>query len=193
MVSVCSLASTLYEGDKHSNENGEVVARKHVCFSVAVLNLLLCPLGALPVCHGAGGLAGQHHFGARHGAAVVILGVAKILLAASLGNWLVTWVETIPLSILAVLLVLAGLELAVTGLRLISSTKGDQMAALTTVVCSLGWHATHLGAIAGWVVHWLLLDRHDGEISYEHVAQSSESEDCTDGIGMQELNEVTTL
>ncbi|KAK3896404.1 putative sulfate transporter, partial [Staphylotrichum tortipilum] len=46
--------------------------------SVAFMNLLSCPFGAMPVCHGAGGLAGQVRFGARSGAAVVLLGVVKM-------------------------------------------------------------------------------------------------------------------
>jgi hypothetical protein len=31
------------------------------------MNLVLCWLGAMPMCHGAGGLSGQYLFGARGG------------------------------------------------------------------------------------------------------------------------------
>lgn len=42
------------------------------------MNLVGCWFGAMPVCHGAGGLAAQHVFGARGGGAVVLLGATKI-------------------------------------------------------------------------------------------------------------------
>eukprot|EP00959_Pyramimonas_sp_CCMP1952_P177974 3719974-Pyramimonas_sp.AAC.1 len=51
-----------------------------VAMSVGVMNLAGCGFGALPVCHGAGGLAAQHVFGARSGTAVVVLGVGKATL-----------------------------------------------------------------------------------------------------------------
>src|SRR3712207_8572781 len=42
------------------------------------MNLLLAPLGAMPMCHGAGGVAAQHRFGARTGLAPVLLGVVLL-------------------------------------------------------------------------------------------------------------------
>jgi hypothetical protein len=45
-------------------------------------NLALAPFGALPMCHGAGGLAAHRRFGARTGMAPAPLGV--LLLGAGL-------------------------------------------------------------------------------------------------------------
>ena len=44
-------------------------------------NLVLAPLGALPMCHGAGGLAAHYRFGARSGTAPLLLGLALLALA----------------------------------------------------------------------------------------------------------------
>jgi hypothetical protein len=49
------------------------------------MNLVGCCFGAMPVCHGAGGLAAQYRFGGRSGACVVLLGVVKV------GVGLVCW------------------------------------------------------------------------------------------------------
>ncbi|KAF3058279.1 Molybdate transporter 1 [Daldinia childiae] len=56
--------------------------------SVAVMNLLGCWFGAMPVCHGAGGLAAQYRFGARSGASIILLGLFKMILGIVFGETL---------------------------------------------------------------------------------------------------------
>lgn len=86
---------------------------RKVTLSVALMNLIACPLGGMPMCHGAGGLAAQYRFGARTGGSVVFLGLAKMSLAVLFGGSLMVIMTRFPLSILGVLLVFSGLELAV--------------------------------------------------------------------------------
>lgn len=83
--------------------------------SVAAMNLSGCWLGAMPVCHGAGGLAAQYRFGARSGASVVLLGLLKIVLGLLFGETLVDLLAHFPHSILGVMVIAAGLELAKVG------------------------------------------------------------------------------
>lgn len=83
--------------------------------SVAAMNLLGCWFGAMPVCHGAGGLAAQHRFGARSGSSVVLLGAAKLLLGLFLGATLLDLLGAYPRSVLGVMVLAAGLELARAG------------------------------------------------------------------------------
>src|SRR5207249_4494391 len=45
----------------------------------AVMNLLAAPLGGVPMCRGAGGMAGHIRFGARTGGALVILGALLLV------------------------------------------------------------------------------------------------------------------
>lgn len=64
VVSVCCLAHTLYPERRASQfqdnvASDSVISRKEVSWSVGLMNFLLCPLGAMPCCHGAGGLAGK--------------------------------------------------------------------------------------------------------------------------------------
>lgn len=50
------------------------------------MNILMCLLGGFPMCHGAGGLAGQYRFGGRTGASVEFLGIVKIVLGLAFGQ-----------------------------------------------------------------------------------------------------------
>lgn len=83
--------------------------------SVAAMNLVGCWFGAMPSCHGAGGLAAQHRFGARSGASVIALGVVKIVLGLLFGDSLLGLLNHFPHSILGVMVAAAGLELAKVG------------------------------------------------------------------------------
>lgn len=81
--------------------------------SMGIANLPVGLFGAVPMCHGAGGLAAHFRFGARTGGAPIIIGTAFVILALLLGELGLTVLALIPNSVLGVLLVFAGLELCV--------------------------------------------------------------------------------
>ncbi|KAG0652002.1 Molybdate transporter 1 [Hyphodiscus hymeniophilus] len=83
--------------------------------SVSVMNLIGGWFGAMPVCHGSGGLAAQYHFGARSGASIIILGIFKIILGFFFGESLVGLLKVYPKGLLGVMVLAAGLELARVG------------------------------------------------------------------------------
>ncbi|KAF2874449.1 hypothetical protein BDV95DRAFT_566198 [Massariosphaeria phaeospora] len=86
--------------------------------SVATINLIGCWFGAMPVCHGSGGLAGQYRFGARSGASIILLGSAKFIFGI-VAFWkldlLVNVLSGFPKSLLGILVLAAGIELAKVG------------------------------------------------------------------------------
>ncbi|KAI1177179.1 hypothetical protein F4777DRAFT_543002 [Nemania sp. FL0916] len=86
-----------------------------VGISVAAMNLSGCWFGAMPVCHGSGGLAAQYRFGARSGASVIVLGLFKVVLGVIFGESLLDLLRTFPRSLLGIMVVVAGLELARVG------------------------------------------------------------------------------
>ncbi|PHH84499.1 hypothetical protein CDD83_1851 [Cordyceps sp. RAO-2017] len=86
-----------------------------VGISVAVMNLSGTWFGAMPVCHGAGGLAAQYRFGARSGSSVIFLGLVKLVLGLVFGETLVDLLKEYPRSLLGVMVLAAGLELAKAG------------------------------------------------------------------------------
>jgi hypothetical protein len=79
--------------------------------SMGVTNLVAVPLGALPMCHGSGGVAGKHAFGARTAGANLVLGGLYALAALGAGV-----VAAFPLSVLGVVLALVAVELGQSGL-----------------------------------------------------------------------------
>ncbi|KAF3929457.1 hypothetical protein AA313_de0207875 [Arthrobotrys entomopaga] len=91
--------------------------------SVAAMNMIGCWFGAMPVCHGSGGLSGQYRFGARSGAAPVILGIAKVTIGLFFGSTVSTLLVTFPKSFLVVLVFAAGIELAKVGEDLNSTAR----------------------------------------------------------------------
>ncbi|TKA58249.1 hypothetical protein B0A49_12904 [Cryomyces minteri] len=83
--------------------------------SVAAMNLLGCWFGAMPVCHGSGGLAGQYRFGARSGSSIIVLGTVKLVLGLFVGQGLVSLLQRFPKALLGVMVIAAGVELAKVG------------------------------------------------------------------------------
>jgi SulP family sulfate permease len=79
--------------------------------TMGIANLPAGLFGAVPMCHGTGGLAAHYRFGARTGAAPVMIGAFFVILALVLGDMGLTVLSLIPNSVLGVLLVFAGLEL----------------------------------------------------------------------------------
>ncbi|KAI9833618.1 MAG: hypothetical protein M1819_003571 [Sarea resinae] len=83
--------------------------------SVAAMNLVGCWFGAMPTCHGSGGLAAQYRFGARSGASIIFLGLIKLILGLFFGDSLVGILRRFPHAFLGVMIIAAGLELAKVG------------------------------------------------------------------------------
>lgn len=114
IVSVCDLNNKKLFPDDAT----KYISLRSVASSVGFMNLTGLWFGAMPMCHGAGGLAAQHSFGARTGAAIIILGTVKMILAILLDNSAETLLTFFPKSILGVLLMFAGLTLSLAGLDL---------------------------------------------------------------------------
>ncbi|KAK6513402.1 hypothetical protein TWF281_005028 [Arthrobotrys megalospora] len=91
--------------------------------SVAAMNFIGGCFGAMPVCHGSGGLSGQYRFGARSGAAPVMLGIVKVLVGLFFGSSVNTILVSFPKSFLVVLVFAAGIELAKVGEDLNSTAR----------------------------------------------------------------------
>lgn len=96
-----------------------------------LMNFVSAAIGGIPLCHGAGGMAGHVRFGARTGGALVILGVIIILLGLFFSDSVALLFQMIPTAILGVILFFTGLELA-SVVRDIGNKKGDVYVMLVT-------------------------------------------------------------
>jgi predicted benzoate:H+ symporter BenE len=125
------------------------VSEKTVSISTGLMNLAGSAIGGVPMCHGAGGMAGHVRFGARTGGAVVILGVLLCLLGLFFADSVTTLLRILPLPVLGVVLFLTGAQLAL-GSCDFSKHKNERFATLVTAGCSV-WNAG-LGFALGWLV-----------------------------------------
>ncbi len=98
-------------------ENNELfpdrpVTVRKVALDHGLINIVSFVIGGMPLCHGAGGMAGHVRFGARTGGALVILGVIMLVLGLFFSQSVSLLFNMIPSAILGVILFFAGLELA---------------------------------------------------------------------------------
>jgi SulP family sulfate permease len=98
--------------------------------------------GAIPMCHGTGGLAAHYRFGARTGGAPIIIGVLFVVMALAFGEVGFALLAIIPNSVLGVLLIFAGLELC----PLLRSLKSNEeyfvallIAGIALAVSNMAW------------------------------------------------------
>jgi len=85
---------------------------KTIAVDHGVMNIFSAAIGGVPLCHGAGGMAGHVRFGARTGGALVILGIILLFLGLFFSESVATIFKFFPPSILGVILFFTGLELA---------------------------------------------------------------------------------
>ena len=90
------------------------VTYRALCISQGLANLLSFLVGGMPMCHGAGGLAAHYRFGARTAGSNILIGGIFVVLALFLGTHSLTVVYLLPMSVLGVLLIFAGSQLALT-------------------------------------------------------------------------------
>jgi len=115
------------------------VSEGRIAVSTGLMNLVGASVGGVPMCHGAGGMAGHVQFGARTGGAVVILGAILLVIALLFSSSVGTLLRLFPTSILGVILFLTGAQLAL-GSCDISKDKGERFVTVVT------------GALAIWNV-----------------------------------------
>jgi len=87
------------------------VTAKTISIDHGVMNLISTCIGGIPMCHGAGGMAGHIRFGARTGGALVILGIIVLLTGLFLSDSVTLLFLVFPRPILGVILFFAGVEL----------------------------------------------------------------------------------
>ena len=136
------------------------LTERKVAISTGIMNTLGSLVGAVPMCHGAGGMAAQVSFGARTGGAPVILGVLLVALALFFSDSIAILLRLFPAPALGVMLFLAGVQLAL-GSCDFSRDKGERFVTLGTAALTI-WNvgvAFLFGIAVLWIVRrgWLRL------------------------------------
>ncbi|RPI08565.1 MAG: sulfate transporter [Zetaproteobacteria bacterium] len=120
-----------------------------------IMNLVGASLGGVPMCHGAGGMAGHVRFGARTGGSLVILGVVVLFVGVFLSDSVATLFRLFPRWLLGTILLFGGLELAV-GAQGSGGQRSDRYVVLLTAGLAL-WNMG-VGYLSGLAL-WYALER----------------------------------
>ncbi|WOK94854.1 hypothetical protein Cni_G03559 [Canna indica] len=151
VIAVCKLTADLFP------DKAPAASATSVSITVGLMNLVGCWFGAMPCCHGAGGLAGQYKFGGRSGGCVALLGAAKLVVGLVLGGSLLRLLVEFPVGLLGALLLFAGVELAMAARDM--STKAEAFVMIVCTAVSLVGSSAALGFVCGMVVHVVVVLR----------------------------------
>jgi len=132
------------------------VTAKTISLDHGVMNLISTCIGGVPMCHGAGGMAGHIRFGARTGGALVILGVIVLLTGLFLSDSVSFLFQVFPRPILGVILFFAGVELALV-VRDIKMKKQNLFVLLVTTGTAM-WNMG-VAYLAGLILYYGLQRR----------------------------------
>lgn len=122
--------------------------------SMGLINIMAGFIGGMPVCHGAGGLAAHYRFGARTGGSNIMIGFIFLLIALVFGRIGISLLSSIPNAVLGVLLLFAGLELAL----LIMDVKEKRDLFVVFLIAGIGFATTNMGIafFTGIIVVYLM-------------------------------------
>jgi MFS superfamily sulfate permease-like transporter len=128
------------------------VSVRKIGFTYALMNFINPFFGGVPTCHGSGGIAGHHAFGARTGGSVVIYGAFYLLLGIFFSGGFATVIELFPKPVLGVILLFEALAL----MRLVrdmTASTGDFAVVLLTGLIAFG---VTYGYVIALIVGWIL-------------------------------------
>lgn len=141
------LATSLLTKDLFARD----VQPRKLSTTIGLMNLTSVPFGGFPMCHGAGGLAGQYRYGARTGGANIYAGAIFIILALFFTSPQV--LSIIAVGALGALLVFVGIEMARHSLR--TDSLGITILIGILEVASSMTLAFIIGMIASYLLGWL--------------------------------------
>ena len=97
---------------EYFGERAQRASYRSIANSQGIAGIFSFILGGIPMCHGAGGVAAMYRFGARTAAANLMIGTIFVILAVLFGPNALPILNLLPMSLLGVLLVFAGAQLA---------------------------------------------------------------------------------
>ncbi len=126
-------------------EHSQRATNRAFAASMGLANIPTGLLAGMPMCHGAGGLAAHYRFGARTGGSNIMIGSIFIIIALAFGVVGVAILSSIPSAVLGVLLLFAGLELAL----LVRDVTQKQQLFIVFLIAGIGLATTNMGVAFG--------------------------------------------
>ncbi len=129
------------------------VSERQLSINMGFMNLVTPFFGGMPLCHGAGGLAGQYYFGARTGGTNIIEGIIEISMGLFLGASIAKLFANFPIAIIGAMMLLVGIEMVKFARDIRLNT--DLFPAVFTIGISLIANM-FFGFLSGIIVHYLI-------------------------------------
>jgi MFS superfamily sulfate permease-like transporter len=130
------------------------VSPRAIATSMGLANVATGLVGAMPMCHGSGGLTAHYKLGARTGAAGLMIGGILLTIGVFFGHAAPQLLSLIPLSVLGVMLAIVGIYHA---LLVSDLTTKEQLAVTGTVaVVAITMGNLAFGFGAGILLHHTL-------------------------------------
>jgi SulP family sulfate permease len=152
IIGTTDTAKTLFgEGERTRR-----ATNRRLSADMGLANIVTGLLAAMPMCHGAGGLAAHYRFGARTGGANIMIGAILVVIAVAFGVVGVTLLSSIPYAVLGVLLLFAGLELAL----LVRDVDQKRDLFVVFLIAGIGLATTNMaiafgcGIVADRLIRW---------------------------------------
>jgi len=128
------------------------VSENKLALNQGIMNVIVPFFGGMPMCHGAGGLAGQYYFGARTGGTNIIEGIIEISLGLFLAGSIATLFVLFPESIIGAMLLLVGIQLT----TFVRDIKPRQITIIALVVALSLLTNMAIGFVTAMVVYHVL-------------------------------------
>ena len=90
----------------------KAVSERKLMLNMGVMNVAGSFISGMPMCHGAGGLAGQYYFGARTGGAPILEGLIEVAVGLFLSKSIANVMAVFPMPLIAGMMLLVGIQLA---------------------------------------------------------------------------------
>lgn len=131
---------------------------RKIGLTYALMNLVNPFFGGVPTCHGSGGIAGHHAFGARTGASVVMYGGMYLGLGLFASGVFGELVRIFPLPLLGVILVFEAAALAAIARDVTGDRAQLAVAAGVALLAAFVPYGYAIGLVAGTIA-WTIIRR----------------------------------
>lgn len=89
----------------------KAASERKLMLNMGVMNVIASFFGGMPMCHGAGGFAGQYYFGARTGGAPIMEGLIEVGIGLFLSRSISNIVAAFPMALVGGMMLLVGIQL----------------------------------------------------------------------------------
>jgi MFS superfamily sulfate permease-like transporter len=89
----------------------KATSERKLMLNMGVMNVAASFFGGMPICHGAGGLAGQYYYGARTGGTPILEGLIEVGIGLFLSQSIANIMAAFPMALVGGMMLLVGIQL----------------------------------------------------------------------------------